>query len=62
MEFLRKVWRWMIDPRVALWFSGFFLADALHEISKGNDWSAAASFVVFALDAWYALRRLQVTA
>lgn len=62
MKFLRKVWDWLVDPRAALWFSGFFLADSLHELGKGNFWSAALSGAAFAVDAWYGLRRVQVTA
>lgn len=62
MEFLRKVWVWLKDPRLALWFSGFFLADCLHEISKQHYVSAALSGACFAVDAWYGLRRVQVAA
>ena len=62
MKFLSKAFAWMTDPRVALWFCGFFVADALHLLAKGQYWSAALSALCAAVDAWYVLCRRPVVA
>ena len=60
-KFFGKVWGAINDPRVALWFCGFFVAcgaDSLHD----GQWGMAALYFAFAgLDAT-SLRRLQVVA
>lgn len=61
MEFLRKAWRWLQDPRVALWFCGFFTYASLQAMEDGKPWWAAAYGACAVIDAFASLRRLQVT-